>query len=70
MSQQWQEEWQALLRWRDDAVARTCEIQAEITAAIRRRQPLPMHLLRAAEMAEGELAQAKARLRQFLHHLG
>ncbi len=70
MAARWEDEWQALLRGRDDAVARTRELQAEITAAIRRREPLPMHLLRAAELAEGELAQAKARLRDFLHHLG
>jgi hypothetical protein len=70
MAQPWEEEWQELLRGRDEALARTRLIQAEITAALRRRQPPPMHLLRAAELAEGELAQAKARLKSFLNHLG
>ncbi len=70
MPQVWEEEWQALMRWRDDAVVRARVIQAEITAVLRRREPPPMQLLRAADAAEGELAQARARLKDFLRQLG
>jgi hypothetical protein len=70
MPQGWEEEWQALLRWRDEALARSRALQAEISAAFRRRQPPPMQLLRAAEAAETDLATVKARLRGFLVGLG
>jgi hypothetical protein len=66
----WRQEWQELLRWRDLAQARSHEIQAEITAVLRRRQPLPMELMREAERAAGDVAAVKARLRDFLHRLG
>jgi hypothetical protein len=66
----WEEEWRTLTRWRDEALARLHGIQAEITASIRRRQPPPMKLLRAADEATGELAAAKAKLRQFLRQTG
>jgi hypothetical protein len=70
MPQGWEEEWQVLMRWRDEALARSRHIQDEITAVLRRREPPPMQLLRAAELAEGERAAAKARLKDFLRHLG
>lgn len=70
MPQGWEQEWEALLRWRDQALARSRRIQAEITAALRRRQPPPTQLLRAADAAEGDLDLVKARLKDFLHHLG
>jgi hypothetical protein len=70
MPQSWEEEWQALVRWRDQALARSRQIQAEITATLRRREPPPLQLLRAADAAEGDLNQVKARLKDFLHHLG
>lgn len=70
MPQGWEDEWEALLRWRDDALARSRVIQAEITAALRRREPPPMQLLRAADAAEGDLAMVKARLKDFLRQLG
>ncbi len=70
MQQRWEEDWQALLRLRDDAVARSRVLQDEISAFFRRRQPPPMRLMRAADAAEGEVAAAKARLRDFLRHLG
>ncbi|MGO8919034.1 MAG: hypothetical protein ACLQJR_24295 [Stellaceae bacterium] len=70
MPQSWEDEWQALVRWRDEAVVRSRVIQAEITAVLRRREPPPMQLLRAADLAEGEVTQAKARLKDFLRQLG
>jgi len=69
-SQAWEEEWEALLRWRDEALARSRQLQSEISAALRRRQPPPMQLLRAADAAEGDLNLVKARLRAFLRDLG
>lgn len=66
----WQQEWRDLLRWRDVVLARSGELQAEITAVLRRRQPLPMELMREAERAAGDVAAVKARLRDFLHRLG
>lgn len=59
-----------MLRRRDAALARSREIQAKIAALLRRRQPPPMELLREAERAEGDLAELKARLRDFLRRLG
>jgi hypothetical protein len=70
MPQGWEQEWQALVRWRDEALARSRHIQAEITAVLRRREPPPMQLLRAADAAEGDLNLVKARLKDFLRHLG
>ena len=70
LRQDWQDEWQALLRSRDEALARSRGFQEEITAFFRRRQPPPMQLMRAADVAEGELNAVKARLRYFLRHLG
>jgi len=70
MAQSWEEEWQALVRWRDQALVRSRQIQAEITATLRRREPPPLQLLRAADAAEGDLNQVKARLKDFLHNLG
>jgi hypothetical protein len=70
MRQSWDDEWQALLRSRDEALVRARRIQAEITAVLRRREPPPMRLLRAADLAEGEVAQAKARLKDFLGQAG
>jgi hypothetical protein len=70
MAQGWEDEWQALVRWRDQVLTRSRQIQAEITATLRRREPPPPPLLRAADAAEGELNQVKARLKDFLHHLG
>ncbi len=70
LRQDWQDEWQALLRSRDEALARSRGFQEEITAFFRRRQPPPMQLMRAADVAEGELNAVKARLRDFLRHLG
>jgi hypothetical protein len=70
LRQSWEEDWQTLLRSRDEALARTRVLQDEITAFFRRRQPPPMQLMRAADVAEGELAATKARLRDFLHTLG
>jgi hypothetical protein len=70
MAQAWEEEWQALMRWRDEAVFRAQVIQTEITATLRRREPPPMQLLRAADLAEGDLAQARSRLKEFLRQLG
>ena len=65
----WEDEWQTLMRRRDEALARTQHIQEAIAAVIRQRQPLPMQLLRAADVAEGDLNQVKARLKDFLHQL-
>jgi hypothetical protein len=70
LRQDWEEEWQALLRSRDEALARSRGLQEEITAFFRRRQPPPMQLMRTADVAERELAAVKARLRDFLRHLG
>ena len=70
MRQSWEEEWQVLVRSRDEALARTRVLQDEISAFFRRRQPPPMQLMRAADAAEGELAATKTRLRDFLHNLG
>ena len=70
MPQDWEEEWHALLQRRDEALARSRLIQAEISASFRRRQPPPMQLLRAADAAEGDLAAIKATLRDFLRQLG
>ncbi len=70
MPQGWEDEWQELLRWRDAALARARQFQEEVTAAIRRREPPPMQLLRAADRAEDDLAAAKARLRDFLRQVG
>jgi hypothetical protein len=69
MRQHWEDEWQALVRERDAALARSQRIQDEITDSIRRRQPPPMRLMRAADAAEAELAAIRARIRDFLHHL-
>ncbi len=66
----WDEQWQALLRWQDEALARAHGIRAEITAVLRRREPPPMQLLRAADRAEGEVAEARARLKDYLRQLG
>ena len=63
----WDDEWRMLMRRRDEALARTQDIQAAITEVLRRREPLPMQLLRAAESAEGDLTQVKAQLKGFLH---
>lgn len=70
MQQDWEEEWQSLLRHRDRVLERARAIQAEITAVFRRKQSPTMELLRAADTAEGELAAVKARLKDFLHQLG
>ena len=70
LRQEWEEEWQALLRLRDEALARSRGLQDEISAFFRRRQPPPMQLMRAADVAERELTDAKSRLREFLRHLG
>ncbi|HXY99640.1 MAG TPA: hypothetical protein VEI03_06540 [Stellaceae bacterium] len=70
MRQGWDEEWQALLRWQDEALARARGIQAEIGAVLRRREAPPMQLLRAADRAESELAEARARLKEFLRQAG
>ena len=70
MQQRWQDEWEALARLRDEAVERSRRIQDEITGFFRRRQPPPMQLMRAADAAEGELAAIRARLRDFLRHIG
>lgn len=69
MPQPWEEEWEALLRWRDDALQRSRQLQTEISAVLRRRQPPPMQLLRAADAAEVDLNLVKARLRAFLRQL-
>ena len=70
MPQEWEEDWQALLRVRDEALARSRGLQDEISAFFRRRQPPPMQLMKAADIAERELTAAKTRLRDFLRHLG
>jgi len=70
MPQGWEQEWEALARRRDEAAERSRRLQGEITAFFRRRQPPPMQLMRAAEAAEGELAAIRARLRDFLRHIG
>jgi seryl-tRNA synthetase len=66
----WQDEWQTLVRRRDAAVERSRAIQAAITDVLRRRQPLPMELMREAERAEDELATLKTQLRAVLRQLG
>ena len=70
MRQGWQDDWQDLMRSRDDALARSRVLQNEISGFFRRRQPPPMQLMRAVDAAEGEVAAVKARLRDFLRHLG
>jgi hypothetical protein len=70
MGQGWEREWQVLVRRRDEALARSQVIQAEITAAFRRHEPPSVQLLRAADLVAGELATTKARLKDFLHQLG
>lgn len=67
--QAWEQEWEALVRWRDDALARSRQLQTEISAALRRRQPPAMQLLRAADAAETNLNLAKARLKAFLRQI-
>jgi hypothetical protein len=69
MRQHWEDEWQALVRERDAAQARSQRIQDEITDSIRRRQPPAMRLMRAADAAEAELAAIRARCRDFLQQL-
>jgi hypothetical protein len=69
MRQPWEEEWQALLRERDAALARSQRLQEQITDSIRRRQPPPMQLMRAADSAESELTAIRARIRDFLQQL-
>lgn len=69
MRQHWEEEWQALLRERDAALARSQRIQEQITDSIRRRRPPPMQLMRAADSAESELTAIRTRIRDFLQHL-
>jgi hypothetical protein len=66
----WQEEWQVVVRRRDALLAHARELQAEISAVLRRRQPLPMDLLRAAERTEDELSALKVRLRDILRRVG
>jgi hypothetical protein len=66
----WQDDWQALVRRRDQALARSRAIQAAITDVLRRRQAPPMELLREAERAEDELAMLKQQLRGVLQRLG
>jgi hypothetical protein len=39
MPQSWEQEWQVLARWRDRALERSRQIQAQITATLRRREP-------------------------------
>jgi hypothetical protein len=68
MRQGGEEEWQSLLRERDQALARAQRLQDEITDSIRRRQPPLMRLMREADAAEAELAQIRARMRDFLRH--
>jgi hypothetical protein len=70
LRQELEEEWQALLRSRDEAQARSRGLQEEISAFFRRRQPPPMQLMREADAAGRELAAVKARLRDVLRHLG
>lgn len=70
MRQDWEEEWQTLVRHRDRVLERSRAIQAEIAAVFRRKQSPTMELLRAADTAEGELAQVKARLKDLLRQLG
>jgi seryl-tRNA synthetase len=65
----WQDEWQALVRRSDQAVARSRALQAAITDVLRRRQPPPRDLLREAERAEDELAALKAQLRAVLRQV-
>jgi ABC-type transporter Mla subunit MlaD len=69
MPQDWHAEWDALLRRRDEAVVRARLLQAEISAALRRREPPARQLLRAADAAEGDLASARAQLKEFLRQL-
>jgi hypothetical protein len=39
MPQSWEQEWQALAWWRDRALERSRQMQAQITATLRRREP-------------------------------
>ncbi len=64
------EEWQALVRQRDEALARSRLIQAEIADVLRRRQPPSRQLLREADAVASELAAARARVREFLRRVG
>ncbi|HWI28895.1 MAG TPA: hypothetical protein VN668_18105 [Stellaceae bacterium] len=66
----WQEEWQALLRRRDAVLERSRALQHEIREVLRRREALPMDLLRSAERTDGELAALRARLKEFLGRIG
>jgi hypothetical protein len=66
----WQEEWQVVLRRRDSVLDRSRALQNQIREVLRRREALPMDLLREAERVDGELAALKARLREILHRLG
>jgi hypothetical protein len=70
MRQRWEDEWQALVRERDAAQARSQRIQDEITDSLRRRQPPAMRLMRAADAAEAELAAIRVRVRDFLRQIG
>lgn len=69
MRQHWEDEWQALLRERDAAMARSQRIKDEITASFRRRRPPPMQLMRAADAAEADVVAIRERLRGFLRDL-
>lgn len=66
----WQEEWQALLRRRDAVLERSRALQHEIREVLRRREALPMDLLRSAERTDAELAALRARLKEFLRRIG
>ncbi len=59
-------EWRSSLQRQDEAWERSKQIQAEIEACIRRRQALPRALLRAADEAASELAEAKARVSELI----
>ena len=66
----WEQEWEALVRRRDEALAHARQLQAEISAVLRRREPPAMQLLRAADAAETDLNLATARLKTFLSQRG
>src|SRR5260370_41366075 len=54
LRQDWQDEWQGLLRSRGEALARSRGVPGGVTALFRRRQPPPPQLMRAPDVAEGE----------------
>jgi hypothetical protein len=62
----WVGEWTEIVERKSLAMERSRRFQTEVVACLRRKQPPPMAMLRAADAAAAELAQAKATEERFL----